>query len=319
MQATLATLFLLAHTTVNGKDVAVQSARGSAKSSEVNQHGNVMIRHQAGEAGMMRREDKLKIARPGASLADSKEAALQQRMVQARRAMSSPDEAPPQLDPSLSAYEIDIHNPEESEYFGPFRIDYHDHTINLEDWNMVVESPREQPGRGNLVVGTQNFIADATNSAVFGKHDTARGLSEAVMGFDNVAEGEANSLIGGQNGVAKGNSTAVTGGYGNEAIGNFASNTGGTKGVAEGDFAVVAGGDSNLADGKDSVVTGGNSNEALGPQSATHGGSGNKVTGKVATISSGLGQSAENEAEVKNQETFSETAITNDQSDADAE
>lgn len=306
----LATLTFLALTAVNGREATVKSAQSAVQSSEVNQHGGVGMHGQSGS--MMRREDKdkdkekHKTARPGSSLADTKEAALQQKMVEARQAMKSPQQAPPQLDPSLSAYEVDIHNPEESEYFGPFRIDYHDHTINLEDWNLVVESPREQPGRGNFVVGNQDFVADSTNSAVFGKHDTARGLSEAVVGFDNVAEGEANSLIGGQNDVAKGNSTAVAGGYGNEAKGNFGVACGGDKDVAEGDFGVACGGHANDEVSKDGVAKGGTGNVVKGEGATVDGGDGNMAVAQLSTIASGEGGITKSETEVISQASHSD-------------
>merc|ERR1719191_1410324 len=67
----------------------------------------------------------------------------------------------PELPPDLSAFEKDNFegNSELSEYFGPFRLDYSNHILELLGWNLVVSSPYSKPGLGNLVIGHANFYS----------------------------------------------------------------------------------------------------------------------------------------------------------------
>lgn len=212
--------------------------------------------------------------------------------------MWSQNDGPGQKLPDyLSAFEKDEYN-ELSEYFGPFRIDYSVHTIEVPGWNFVVESPAETPGRGNVVIGNQNFWADADNTFMAGKHHTARGRQLSVVGGkDNVAEGVGITILGGEQNAARGNLTVIDGGYRNEASGNYAVVEGGVKNVASGDFSSISGGQSNIAMGYASSVTGGKANEGIGKMSAVHGGSGNKAKGPISTIGGGIGQVTEEEGE----------------------
>lgn len=203
------------------------------------------------------------------------------------------------LPKSLSAYEPDHYRPSyNSEYFGPFRLDYSDHTIDLSDWNFIVESESRIPGRGNLVVGRQNFVGDAMNSFVAGKHNTARGKDISVAGgIDNIAAGNAAVVVGGEENVARGNYTTTDGGYRNEAATGYTVAAGGTKNLARGLYAVASGGEDNIAIGPASVVTGGRANEGLGSYASVHGGSGNKAFGNSSVVSAGLGQTASHTSE----------------------
>jgi hypothetical protein len=202
-----------------------------------------------------------------------------------------------QLGPERSAFEPDHWN-DLSEYFGPFRIDYSEHTIEVPGWNFVIESPSETPGRGNLIVGNQNFYSDADNTFIAGKHNTARGFQLSIVGGkDNVGEGHGVVIIGGEQNAARGNLTVIDGGYRNEASGNYGVAEGGVKNVVTGDFASTSGGQSNIAMGYGTSVTGGKANEAIGRLSAVHGGSGNKAKGEMSVIGGGVGQVTETEIE----------------------
>merc|ERR1719487_74572 len=53
-----------------------------------------------------------------------------------------------------------------SEYFGPFRIDYLKHTIYLEDWNFNIDTTFDAPGWGNLIVGENQSFKGTFNSAI---------------------------------------------------------------------------------------------------------------------------------------------------------
>jgi len=210
-----------------------------------------------------------------------------------------PDDAPDHghLPPSLSAFEEDHYNGL-SEYFGPFRLDYADHSIVLPDWNMVIESPEQIPGHGNMIIGNDNYAADADNAFITGEHNTGRGFAvTAAGGKDNVAEGNGVTVIGGEQNVARGNFSVVNGGYRNEVDGSYSVVGGGVKNVALGNFATATGGQANLAEGLYSVATGGKSNEALGRLSAVHGGSGNKAEGNSSVVDGGLGQTAYGEGD----------------------
>lgn len=162
----------------------------------------------------------------------------------------------PELPPDLSAFEKDNYEgaSELSEYFGPFRLDYGKHVIDVDGWNFVVSSPEGKPGVGNLMIGKENFVNDATNSFVIGIHNTARGKYAAVVGGrDNEADGTGDTVVGGEENVAEGQYNTVAGGYRNEAIGFYATASGGAMNAATGNFAVAAGGQNNFADRK-SVV-----------------------------------------------------------------
>lgn len=173
---------------------------------------------------------------------------------------------------SLSAYEQDEFN-ERSEYFGPFRLDYSDHTIELPEWNIVVESPQRIPGRGNLIVGRANIVDHSDNSFVSGKNHRVVGHANTVAGGKgSEAYGINNVVIGGEENVARGVKVVVEGGYRNQASGRASAVGGGLKNRAEGEFAAASGGLVNLAGGRFSVVTGGQNNSARGRYSAVHGG-----------------------------------------------
>lgn len=260
-------------------------------SAPIHRHGASMSE----DAGMMRGRTarQPKAQGKGAAKAQGKGAGLNQHAKQGELP-HAPNE---QLPDELSAFEEDHYN-DYSEYFGPFRIDYSVHTIEVPGWNFVVQSPGETPGRGNVIVGNQNFVADAANSFLAGKHLTARGyyISD-VGGKDNVAEGKGIVIEGGEQNAARGNFTVIDGGYRNEATGNYAVVEGGVKNMAMGDFASVSGGQSNIAFGRGSSVTGGKANEAIGKASSIHGGSGNKAKGELSTIGGGIGQTTEEAGE----------------------
>jgi len=202
----------------------------------------------------------------------------------------------PELPPDLSAFEKDNSqgNPEMGEYFGPFRLDYSRHVVDLEGWNFCVSSPASKPGLGNVMVGHDNFVMDASNSFIVGTHNTARGDGDAVVGGqDNEAEGTGDSAIGGEDNIVGGEYSVGAGGYRNEAQGFYDVTSGGTQNVAQGNYAVTSGGQNNFAAGIASSITGGKGNEAVGTLTAILGGAGNKAVGKESTVVGGVGYDAD--------------------------
>lgn len=198
----------------------------------------------------------------------------------------------PELPPDLSAFEKDNYEGEAalSEYFGPFRLDYGNHAIECNGWNFVISSPLQKPGLGNMMIGEDNFVTDATNSFIIGSHNTARGDSVAIIaGSDNEASGEGDVVIGGEENIAEGLYSNVDGGYRNEAAGFYDVVSGGAMNVATGNFAVVAGGQNNYASGAGSSITGGRGNEAVSILSSINGGAGNKASFKHSTVVGGVG------------------------------
>jgi len=185
-------------------------------SASIHRHGASFA--QAG-AGMMRGrnadnftpEDQDK-ARNALKAAGINPAGLDQKVKKGTQPGGLPHAPNEQLPPELSAFEADHWN-DLSEYFGPFRIDYSVHNIELPGWNFVIESPSETPGRGNVIVGDQNFVSDADNTFVVGKHHTARGRQISIVGGkDNVAEGVGITIVGGEQNAARGNYTVLDGG-----------------------------------------------------------------------------------------------------------
>jgi len=166
---------------------------------------------------------------------------------------------------ALGAYEEDEFNPGGSEFFGPFRLDYSDHTVELPDWNLVVESSQNVKGRGNLIVGRGNSFDDADNSFVAGKHMNASGRANTLAGGnENSAVGRGVVVIGGEQNSAHGVNTVVEGGYRNSAMGRGSAIGGGYKNFAGGTFSSVSGGAGNAATGPVSVATGRRMNFARG-------------------------------------------------------
>jgi len=194
-----------------------------------------------------------------------------------------------------SAYEPDyLHD--NSEYFGPFVLDYNNHIVKLPDWNLIVQSQGNKPGRGNVAVGLDNFFYDGSNSFVAGRHNIVRGKYDAVFGGkDNAAEGDRAVVSGGQRNVASGAGTSSVGGYRNEALGENSAVIGGTSNLAKGKFSAVSGGIDNIAVGDFSVVGGGSGNQAEKWGSAVGGGEGNKAIAKGSFVMGGLGGQAEEE------------------------
>lgn len=213
-----------------------------------------------------------------------------QRPVQSSAALVKQQQAPPGATgatksgkpPNLGAFEEDEFNTL-SEYFGPFRLDYADHNIELPNWNLVVESPQDIPGRGNLIVGRENYLDHASNSFVAGKHMTVIGRDNTVAGGkDNFISGNNSVIIGGQQNTARGLTTFVQGGYRNEADGKSSSVGGGYQNLATGTFSSAMGGRDNIVSGYLAVGTGGRLNVASGNLAAIHGGD-TKVDSKNRT------------------------------------
>jgi len=188
-----------------------------------------------------------------------------------------------------SAYEPDYLR-DGSEYFGPFRLDYKTHTVELADWNLDVESSQDLPGRGDISVGPHNYFFDATNSFVGGRNNIVRGNGAVIMGGeDNSADGTTVTVAGGSRNVAKGFGSTVSGGYRNEAIGSHIAVAGGVKNVAKGKYGSIIGGEDNEANGEESSILGGQGNEAMGHFAIAQGGAGNKAVGKFSVVKGGEG------------------------------
>jgi hypothetical protein len=196
-------------------------------------------------------------------------------------------------DPSThlkSAYEPDFFR-DNSEFFGPFRIDYDTNTIWLKDWNLLVNAPNPiSSGRGNVMVGPDHFWTFATNSFVAGKENSVRGKGDAVLGgVTNMANGIGDSVAGGEGNAAKYNGASIAGGFHNEVVADRSHVTGGSRNRVEANWGSIAGGATNLITKEYAVVLGGDGNKAEGQHSAVHGGVGNKALAPDSTINGGEG------------------------------
>merc|ERR1719428_2128172 len=130
--------------------------------------------------------------------------------------------------------------------FGPFSLNYHDNTVELLDWNLLVDTdPELSSGRGNMALGLDHFFGYAKNSFLAGRHNTARGDNGAVFGGISNKVNEASSTVyGGEGNVASGWGSHVTGGFHNEAMfGQASAVRGGSRNRAEGNFGTIAGGE----------------------------------------------------------------------------
>jgi len=200
----------------------------------------------------------------------------------------------------LSAFEPDFFR-DQSEMFGPFRLDYHTSTIELLDWNFHVDTdPQLSSGRGNMAVGLHHFYGYARNSFIAGKHNTARGDNGAAFGGDsNMVRGYSSSVAGGSGNVVDGWADHVTGGFHNEALGSFNDIRGGTRNrawskwssvaggetnVVHADYGAILGGDGNKVTHETGVVIGGWGNRAMAPMSVVAGGEGGKATKRYEII-----------------------------------
>lgn len=167
-----------------------------------------------------------------------------------------------------------------SEFFGPFRVDYKQHTLYLDNWNLGVGSGLlDRPGLGNLIVGNGHKFKGTFNSAIVGVNNTANGSYNFVAGRDNFAQGRGSVVAGGEGNVALSSHTSIDGGEENVAKKFFAVVQGGYQNAAEAPFAVVAAGMYNWAGGNASSVTGGTMNSADAEFSSVNGGQSNMVPG----------------------------------------
>lgn len=192
-----------------------------------------------------------------------------------------------------SAYEPDFFR-DQSEMFGPFRLDYHTSTVELLDWNLrVFTDPQLSAGRGNMVVGPDHFFFYAKNSFVAGKHNTVRGDNNAVFGGEsNMARGDGSVVGGGSGNVANGHADHVSGGFHNEAIGSFNEVRGGSRNRVEGTWSSIAGGQTNVVNGDYNTVLGGDGNKALSSHTVVNGGWGNRALAPESVVAGGEGGKA---------------------------
>lgn len=166
-----------------------------------------------------------------------------------------------------------------SEYFGPFRVDYHKHTLYLDNWNLGVSSELDRGGLGDFMVGNGHKFSEATNSAFAGVNNTAMGSYDFVAGKNNIASGEGSVVAGGESNRAENNHTNIDGGESNVVQSLFGVVQGGYMNSAEAPYASVEAGMYNWAGGKAASVIGGTMNSADGTYAAVNGGQRNMVPG----------------------------------------
>merc|ERR1719161_1729684 len=134
-----------------------------------------------------------------------------------------------------SAYESDFFR-DNSEYFGPFRLDYHTKTVYLDDWNMrVYTKDNFTMGKGNVAVGPGQYFGHAANSFIAGRHGNVRGNNVVTLGgFDNLAKADYDFVAGGAGNIAGSEAATAIGGYHNQALGKFSSSVGGIRNARRG-------------------------------------------------------------------------------------
>eukprot|EP00746_Dinoflagellata_sp_MGD_P007169 gnl/MRDRNA2_/MRDRNA2_114143_c0_seq1.p1 gnl/MRDRNA2_/MRDRNA2_114143_c0~~gnl/MRDRNA2_/MRDRNA2_114143_c0_seq1.p1 ORF type:complete len:462 (-),score=68.71 gnl/MRDRNA2_/MRDRNA2_114143_c0_seq1:3-1388(-) len=188
-----------------------------------------------------------------------------------------------------SAYEPDYFH-DESEYFGPFRVDYRSKTVFVDDWTLHVLSNGKFQGRGNVLVGPHHYYDMATNSFAAGRHNSVRRNAAVVFGGrHNVAAGSASSVLGGVHNAATGTDSAIGGGGGNVASANWTSVLGGRSNKLFGIASSIVGGFANLARGPNSAVLAGTGNHASAEAASVQQGSGNSAQSPWSTITDGHG------------------------------
>lgn len=199
-----------------------------------------------------------------------------------------------------SAYEPDYFR-DESEWFGPFRLDYHTHTVWVEDWNFRISSKASKPGHGNFAVGPDQYLEHATNSFVSGRRNVGRGDSVAVLGgAANLAKGDGSVVVGGEGNVANAKFATVAGGFHDYARGDYSLALGGSRDMAEGESSAVIGGRAGLNEAKMAVIAGGNANsvKSVAQYATIAGGTGNKVAAPYSVIRGGAGGMSKKRFEV---------------------
>jgi len=198
-----------------------------------------------------------------------------------------------------SAYEPDFFR-DNSEFFGPFRLDYDTNTIWLTDWNLKVQAKDPiSTGRGNMLIGPDHFYQFATNSFASGKQNSLRGDGHAILGGTaNMARGARSTVVGGEGNAAKRVGSSITGGFHNEAVADLSHISGGARNRVEAKWGAIGGGETNIVQAEHGVVLAGEGNKATGVNSAVHGGAGNKAMAPESTVSGGQGGKATKRYEV---------------------
>lgn len=189
-----------------------------------------------------------------------------------------------------SAYEPDFFR-DNSEFFGPFRLDYDTNTIWLTDWNLHLAAINPiSSGRGNMLVGPNHFYAFATNSFASGKENSLRGEAQVVLGGKaNQAKDYASTVVGGEGNAAKRTASSIAGGFHNEVIADYGHISGGMRNRIEKEGGSILGGATNLIQAKESTILAGDGNKITGELAAIHGGMGNKALSPLSTINGGEG------------------------------
>jgi hypothetical protein len=145
-----------------------------------------------------------------------------------------------------------------------------------------------------IVAGNSNIADGQAASVLSGEQNSALGSFSVVAGGGAEDEDRGN--------VASGDNSCVSGGMANSASGFGSSVGGGSNNKAHGDYSVVAGGggsaaeDSNSASGENSCVGGGENNTASGRYSSVGGGRNNQATGDYSVIAGGGHSSTTNTA-----------------------
>lgn len=162
-------------------------------------------------------------------------------------------------------------------------------------------------GRGNLIVGYNEFRLIAASTCSLGKYTQEANCTDAggiwrrnhKSGSHNVVIGVRHNysryggLVAGSSNTISGDYASVSGGHNNTSNGYLSSVSGGRTNTASGSYSAVSGGNKNKASAGDSSVSGGYSNTASGLWSAVSGGALSNAIGETSSITGGNSNTAQ--------------------------
>jgi hypothetical protein len=147
--------------------------------------------------------------------------------------------------------------------------------------NLVVgydESPSEQTGSNNIVIGSSKQAYTSFGAILGGEHNLVEGPFSDAFGSHNDAVGDDASVSGGYENTSEEDASSISGGAYNQADGEWSSVSGGYENTTKDDASSISGGDGNEAVATQASVDGGYHNKAEGEYSSVAGGKDNTAT-----------------------------------------
>lgn len=179
----------------------------------------------------------------------------------------------------------------------------YDATVTVDDTCLILGGEFDVERLTHYRHANSDWGAKGTSSVIAGGSDNlANGRADAVFGGElNVATGSPtksnpfigwNTVSGGNNNLANGESAAVFGGAENKSTGWDTTVCGGTGNLAASDTvgAAVFGGSENISSSSWTVVSGGSNNEAMTPGSTVIGGVQNATINLIPSVTGGGGE-----------------------------